>query len=138
VPVKAKELRFAVEIDCDGRATADDEQALGVPEGWSAEHLVLAGLVRCTLTSFRHAASRRGVTGDGYGRARGVVTRRDDGRFAFVEIDVDLDVSLEPRPDDGVEALLEHAQRGCFIGNSLIAKPTYRWKVNGASIPSAA
>src|SRR5205823_721428 len=99
--------------------------AVDVPEDWKAEHLVLAGLVRCTLTSFRHAASRRGVAGGGSGRARGTVTRRADGCYAFVEITLELDVEIDSVPADGLPGLVAHAQRGCFVGNSLATKPRY-------------
>ena len=44
--------------------------------------------------------------------------REDDGRFAFVEIEVRLDVELTPAPAD-LEALLAKAERDCFIGASL-------------------
>lgn len=137
--VKAKELRFEVELDAAGRGTLAGGPELELPEAWSPEHLVLASLVSCTLTSFRYAAGRRGAAGEGSGRATGIVTRRaDDGRFAFVEIDVHLDVRVDPVPAAGIDDLLAHAQRGCFIGNSLTAKPRYRWTVNGAAVASAA
>ena len=56
-------------------------------EEWTPEHLVLAGLARCTLTSLRHHARRRGHRGARRARtAQGEVTRREtDGRYAFVE-----------------------------------------------------
>ena len=136
--VKAKELRFAVEIDGNGRTSAESGTAVDVPEDWEAEHLVLAGLVRCTLKSFRYAASRRGVAGGGSGRARGTVTRRADGSYAFVEITVELEVEVDAIPADGVNGLVAHAQRGCFVGNSFSTKPRYRWTVNGAPVASAA
>ena len=135
--VKAKELRFAVDVDADGRSSAESGTAAEVPADWKPEHLVLAGLVECSITSFRYAASRRGGEASGSGRARGTVTRRADGCYAFVEITVELDVEVEPEPEDGVAALVDHAQRGCFVGNSLTAKPRYRWTVNGAPVASS-
>ena len=60
---------------------------------WTPEHLVLAALSRCILTSYRHHARRAGLEPVSSAAAHGVVTRREeDGRFAFVEIRVDLDV----------------------------------------------
>jgi hypothetical protein len=45
-----------------------------------------------------------------------------------VEIDVNLDVRLSPQPGETELAeLLAKAERDCFIGASLTAKPTYRW-----------
>ena len=65
----------------------------------------------------------------------GVVTKDDDGRYRFVEIELDLDVVLDP-PLGGTELreLLGRAERGCFIGNSLATRPAYRWTVEGEEI----
>ena len=50
-----------------------------------------------SLTSFRYHARRAGHEPVSSAAAHGVVTRREeDGRFAFVEIRVDLDVTLDP------------------------------------------
>ena len=107
---------------------------------WKPEHLVLAGLVRCTLESLRFHASRVGVDFVATATATATVTRRDaDERYAFVEIAVDLDLDLEPEPDpDDVAELLAKAERDCFVGASLTAKPRYRWRVNGAPVGSRA
>ena len=137
--VRAKERRYAVEVDADGRSSAESGTAAEVPADWKPEHLLLAAVVRCSLISLRHAASRRNAVARGAGRARGTVTRRDDGCYAFVEITVELEVEVMPAPEgDGLADLLDHAERGCFVGNSLTAKPRYRWTVNGAPVASAA
>ena len=61
--------------------------------------------------------------------------READGRFAFVEIEVDANVTLEPAPDgESVRALLEKAERDCFVGASLTVTPRYGWTVNGEQI----
>jgi uncharacterized OsmC-like protein len=103
---------------------------------WWAEHYVLAGLVRCTLASMDYAARRAGVNAIGSGTAHGVVTKREeDGRYAFVEIDATFELQFAPLPDrEGLEALLAKSEAGCFVGNSLTAKPRYHWVVNGEEI----
>jgi uncharacterized OsmC-like protein len=107
---------------------------LELPAEWTAEHLLLAALLRCSLTSLRYHAKRIGSTAAGGGSARGTITQRStDGRYAFVEIDAELDVSVDPAPEDVSELLLK-AERDCFIGASLTAKPSYRWRVNGADL----
>jgi organic hydroperoxide reductase OsmC/OhrA len=100
-------------------------------EQWAPEHLVLAGLARCSLTSLRYHCRRAGVELTSKASARGTVTRREeDGRFAFVEIAVQADVAFEPRPDDATVAeLLTKGERDCFVASSLTAKPTYDWRV---------
>ena len=132
--MKAKEFRYGIELDRAGRLTADGHAPLELDPAWTPEHLVLAGLVRCTLQSLRHHADRAEVDFVGTGRASARVTKRgDDGRYAFVEIDVDIDLELEPVPND-VRALLDKAERDCFVGASLHPSPRYGWRVNGTSI----
>ncbi len=103
---------------------------------WWAEHYVLAGLVRCTLASLDFAARRAGSNVTASGSAHGVVTKREeDGRYAFTEISATFDVQLAPAPDrDALTGLLELAERGCFVGNSLTPKPVYDWIVNGEAV----
>ena len=103
---------------------------------WKAEHLVLVGLVRCTLSSLEYQVRRAGLHATSAGSAHGLVTQREeDGMYAFVEIAAAYEVSLEPAP--GAEAareLLERAERGCFVANSLRVTPLARWVVNGEEI----
>lgn len=134
--VRAKVLDFAASIDANGRIAAEDCRSLELPGEWTAEHLLLAALLRCSLTSLRYHAKRAGMDVSGGGEARGTITQRErDGRYAFVEIDAELDVSLAPAPAaDAIGELLMKAERDCFIGASLVVKPAYRWRVNGTAI----
>ena len=59
--------------------------------------------------------------------------RTTDGRYAFVRVRVDVDVTLDPAPAN-VRELLSKAERDCFVGASLTAKPRYRWTVNGEEV----
>ena len=131
--VGAKEFRYAIALDRSGRATADGEAPLELEPAWTPEHLLLACLTRCTLQSLRYHADRMGADFVGTASASGRVTRRDtDGRYAFVEIDVELDVEIEPAPPgDELTALIARAERDCFLGASLDPPPRYRWRVNG-------
>ena len=89
---------------------------------------------RCTLTSLDYHARRIGVASGGSAAANGEVTQRTtDGRYAFVRIKVDLDVTIEPELQN-VRELLAKAERDCFVGASLTARPRYRWTVNGEDI----
>jgi uncharacterized OsmC-like protein len=135
VEAGAKTFSYAVSVDRDW--TARSEQG-GSPipheEGWTPEHLVLAGLARCTLTSLRYHARRIGVDVRGGADASGEVTQRTtDGRYAFVRIKVIVDVALDPAPA-AVRELVSKAERDCFVGASLTSKPRYRWTVNGQEL----
>jgi organic hydroperoxide reductase OsmC/OhrA len=136
VPTRPRVLQFDVTIDRAG----DAHSALGgspLPREaeWWAEHLVLAGLVRCTLASLDYSARRAGVDVVSSGSAHGVVTKRSDGLHAFVEISTTLDVQVTPAlADDGLRGLLARAEHGCFVSNSLTARPRHRWIVNGEPI----
>ena len=132
----AKEFRYVVALDRAGRVTADGHAPLDLDPSWTPEHLVLAGLVRCTLQSLRFHSEREAIDFVAIASVSGKVTRRpEDGRYAFVDIDVELDLELEPvPPGDELTALLAKAERDCFIGASLKPSPRYRWRVNGRAL----
>ena len=132
---RAKTFSYAVSVARDGTATSEQGGApIAEDDAWSPEHLVLAGLARCTLTSLRYHAKGDGIRVSGGGDASGDVTKRDsDGRYAFVRIDVEFDVTLDPTPAS-VRELIARAERDCFVGASLTAKPSYRWTVNGEEL----
>src|SRR3954470_16328649 len=101
VAVAAKTLEYAVELDEGGRLTVPGGGQFVTPEGWSADHLLLAALVRCSIDSFAYHARRAGHTVSGTGSAHSTITKTDDdGRYRFVAIDVRLDVQLTPRAGD--------------------------------------
>ena len=128
---KAKRLEFSASINRDGGLCAEGKESLDPGETWTPEHLVLAALCRCTLSSLRHHAEKAGLRASGSGAASGVVTKREeDGRYAFVEVLCGLDVTVEPAPDD-VGELIGLAERDCFISASLTAPTEYEWRVNG-------
>ena len=135
---RAKVLDYAIGLGDDGRWLIDDG-AHALSDAWTAEHLVLAALVRCSLTSLAYHAKRVQVavvasSGDAVGK---ITKRESDERYAFVEIDVRLDVTLDPPRDDVGELLLK-AERDCFISASLTTKPRYSWTVNGAPASASA
>jgi organic hydroperoxide reductase OsmC/OhrA len=134
VPAQAKSFDYAVSLDqtWDARSDRGGGVLAGADEAsWTPEHLVLAGLARCTLTSLRYHCVRAGVTLTARASVRGTVTRREsDGRFAFVETAFDGEVAFEPKPDEATVAdLLAKAERDCFVGASLTAPPSYEWNV---------
>jgi uncharacterized OsmC-like protein len=137
VAVRAKELRYAVDLSASGELTEEHGVPLDMPAEWSPEHLLLTALLRCSLKSLRYHAKPRGVdVRSASGSGRTLVTKREtDGRYALVETQVELAVELAPEPDaEELGELLALAERDCFVGSSLTAKPSYRWVVNGRTI----
>ena len=48
------------------------------PEGWSADHLLLAALVRCSIDAFAyHAQARRPQGAASSGSAQGTITKTE-------------------------------------------------------------
>ena len=94
-----KRFEYAASVDRAGRVSAEGGAPVELGDGWSAEHLVLAGLVRCTLASMDHSARRVGLDSKGAGSAHGTVTKRDDGLYAFVDVATTLEVDLAPAPE---------------------------------------
>ena len=135
----AKRREYEISLEPSGRMLADGHAPLEVASAWTPEHLALAALARCTLSSLEHQTERREMRMSGSASAAGAVARREeDGRYAFVEITCRLDVQLDPVPKDGeLRKLLHLAERGCFIGSSLTASPRYEWHVNGQQASSS-
>jgi organic hydroperoxide reductase OsmC/OhrA len=130
VGTAAKVLEYAVELDAAGRMTIPGGGQFVPPEGWSADHLLLAALVRCSIDSLAYHARRAGYEVSAAGEAQGKITKSgEDGRYRFVEIDVRIDAQLTPRTNE-VDDLTAKAERDCFIGASLTLKPEYTWHVS--------
>lgn len=134
---RAKVLDYSIELDRRYRVSADGGDSQQLPRDFAPEHLVLAGLARCTLTSLAYHAQRAGIkVASSSASATGRVTRRTtDGRYAFVELECRLDVELEPAPDrETRQAVLGKAERDCFVGASFVAPVQYTWRVNGSDL----
>jgi organic hydroperoxide reductase OsmC/OhrA len=136
--VRARVFDYAVSLD-EAWAASSDRGGDSLPsdeDAWTPEHLLLAGLARCTLRALRYHADRAKIDLACEADAHGKVTRRDtDGRFAFVEIDLEGRVTAEPVPDAAtVRDLIAKAERDCFVGASLTVTPRYRWVVNGTPL----
>jgi organic hydroperoxide reductase OsmC/OhrA len=131
--VPAKRFEYAAAVDRAGRISAEGAAPLELGDEWTPEHLVLAGLARCTLASLTFHAQRAGLDLTASASAAGAVTKREeDGRYAFVEIDCRVEVELERElPGDELRALVEKAERDCFVGASLTVHPRYHWRVDG-------
>jgi organic hydroperoxide reductase OsmC/OhrA len=132
VAAKAKEFRYAVDLGEGDVLRTEDGTPLGGGPEWTPEHLLMAGLLRCSITSLRYHARRAGIEVTSATGSAGAVfaKRQSDGRIAVAELEVAIEVDLEPQPGEAeLAGLLEKAERDCFIGASLTVKPSYTWSV---------
>ena len=129
----ARQFEYAAALQAGGRLLANGSEPFVPGDAWSPEHLVLAGLMRCTLESLAFHAERSGISVHGEASSSAVVSKREpDGRYAFVEVECGLDVQLDPLPEAvQLAELLALAERDCFVGASLTETPRYEWRVNG-------
>lgn len=133
---RARVFTYDVSLDeaWTARSGAGGAEIRNEEEAWTPEHLLLAALCRCVLTSFRYHARRAGLEPRSQASAHGVVTRRDsDGRFALIEATVTIGVALDADAD-GIGEVIAKGERDCFVGASLAVKPSYRWAINGEEI----
>ena len=132
----SRTFHYSVAQDRAARVSVDGNPEVELGAEWKPEHLVLAGLVRCTLQSLRFHAEPLEIDFVANGSASGLVTRRpDDGRYAFVELAVKLELEVDPAPPgEELAALLAKAERDCFVGASLQPSPSYSWHVNGTAL----
>jgi organic hydroperoxide reductase OsmC/OhrA len=135
VSLRAKHFEYWISLDEGGTLSAEGHP-VSLTDEVSAEHLLLAGLARCSISSLEHFAAQREIEVEASAYASGTVTRREsDDRYGFVEIDCKLEITLDPEPPaDELRKLLESAEWGCFIGASLNPPPRYRWRVNGRDL----
>ena len=134
--VRPKTLAYEARVTRDERVEAEGCDPLELGPHWQAEHLLLAGLVRCSITSLRYHARRIGTSVEASGSARGSITKRPvDGRYAFVDIECAIEAELAPPVGGGeLRELLASAERDCFLGASLTTSPRYRWTIDGGSV----
>jgi organic hydroperoxide reductase OsmC/OhrA len=135
VAVRAKHFEYWINLDEGGKLSADG-RPIDLGEEVSAEHLLLAALARCSLSSFAYFARQKGLEAHGSAFASGTVTRRaEDDRYAFTNFECRMEIELEGELADAeLRPLLNSAEWGCFVGASLNPAPTYKWRVNGRDV----
>jgi organic hydroperoxide reductase OsmC/OhrA len=135
VAIRAKHFEYWISLGEDGELSADG-QPVPLGDDVSAEHLLLAGLARCSIQSLEYFARQRNVELKASAYASGTVTRRtEDDRYGFTDIECRMEVDLDGKlADDQLRSLVESAEWGCFVGASLQPAPRYSWRVNGRDL----
>lgn len=131
--VRAKHFEYWITLDDSGLSADGAPMTL---DDASAEHLLLAALARCSISSLEYFARQREVEAHASAYASGTVTRREeDDRYGFADIECRMEVQLEGELEgEELSSLLKSAEWGCFVGASLRPAPRYRWRVNGRNV----
>ena len=133
--VRAKHFDYWISLD-EQKALSADGHPVTIVGDAGAEHLLLAALARCSISSLEHFAGQKDIEVSASAYASGTVTRREeDDRYGFVDIECKLDARIEPEPpEEELRQLLQSAEWGCFIGASLKPPARYSWRVNGRDL----
>lgn len=94
----------------------------GGPTGmWSPEHLFVAAVSSCLMTTFRAIAEMSGLEVVAYSdSASGTLTRGDDGLYEMTEVTLRPRVVIaDPVKADRALRLLEKAEKVCLISRSI-------------------
>ncbi len=94
----------------------------GIPGVWSPEELLVTATASCYAVTLLAVAEARQLTlldlrVDGTGH----IERRQDGRFAFVAIELVANVEVQSSDVDAVEKAARHAKEACLIALALDA-----------------
>lgn len=93
---------------------------------WSPEHLFVASIAACLMTTFRSMAANSGIEVVDYtDRSTGHLTRADNGLYSISRVTLrpTVVVSEESRVERAVR-LLEKAEEVCLIGRSVRSETT--------------
>jgi organic hydroperoxide reductase OsmC/OhrA len=92
----------------------------GVEGVWSPEDLLVGSVAACFAVTFVALAERRAVPLRSLEiAASGHVTQRNDGRFGFTEVTLDVSLATEPGFEQEAREAAEAAERGCLVAVSL-------------------
>jgi len=97
---------------------------------WSPETLLVAAVGDCFVQTFKAIASLSKLQWSKiFCEAKGMLDRAEDGvRFTKVLLTVRLDLASGAQPD-AARRVLEKAERGCLIGNSLKCRPELEYDI---------
>jgi organic hydroperoxide reductase OsmC/OhrA len=129
-----KDFRFIVDVQGSGErvveVTTDAGLSLsiatppefrgGVHGMWSPEHLLVAGAASCFALTLAGIAHRReiplhdvAISGVGH------MTRRADGRFGFVVVELAVEITTEAGYEENARRAARAAESGCLIAQAL-------------------
>ena len=102
---------------------ASPPQFGGPPGVWSPEHLFVASVASCLMTTFRAIAEMSGLDIVEYtDSASGKLVKGDDRLYSITEVTLRPRVVIaDPRQVGKAERLIEKAEKACLISRSVAA-----------------
>jgi len=92
----------------------------GLPGYWSPEDMLVGAVTSCYVLTFRAVANRCAVPFEELEvSGAGHVTRRADGRFGFVLVELKVTVATDVEHAEAIEEVAQAAERRCLIGRAL-------------------
>jgi organic hydroperoxide reductase OsmC/OhrA len=87
---------------------------------WSPEDLLVASVASCYMLTLEGIAAHRGVTFRGVDvEAVGHLTRRAEGRFGFVVVELRVDLVVDQGCEDRAERVARTAKQSCLVAHAL-------------------
>jgi organic hydroperoxide reductase OsmC/OhrA len=132
--VRAKEFHFPLRVEWTGArrvaAEVDGKPPIEItpppvfrgtdPTTWSPEDFFVAAAASCLAVTFTGLAERAGLDYTELAvDADGVCGRRDDGRFGFTRLQLQLELETDTARVGEAQQLAEEAEENCLVSNSL-------------------
>jgi len=129
-----KDFRYEVGVAWEGdrmtSVTSPDKPELtvatppefknGVPGVWSPEDLLVASVASCYAVTLVAVAERRDLPlHDLHVSGTGHLTKRDDGRFGFVAIELTATIKTDEPALDAIQRTARYAERACLVTMAL-------------------
>jgi organic hydroperoxide reductase OsmC/OhrA len=124
--------QYAVDLVCEGSRTpvlrAGERPPIeggappefgGSPLWWGPEHLLLASVALCSLTTFQAFARLQGLAVQAYSSAIKGTLDKTPGGLGFTQIRLAITVGVAEEDIVRAEALLARVKKHCIIANSL-------------------
>lgn len=92
----------------------------GLPGYWSPEDMLVGAVASCYVLTLKALAQRRALPFEELEvSAAGHVTRRADGRFGFVLIELNVSLETDVEHAEAIAEVARAAERQCIVGRTL-------------------
>lgn len=125
-----KGILSSTELDNTIEVATPPEFAGGMPGIWSPEHLLVAAVNSCLMTTFLAIAENSKLKYQGFeSEAKGKL-EMVDGKYMISEVTLNASVEIENEEDkDRALRILQKSEANCLISNSVKSKIIFEPKV---------